>query len=169
MAENSLFAMLRRASWWVSIGIAAGIARVARIVFPDRYAVIGAFTGLPFAAIGAIAAWKRIRAPGTAPGRGTCADAALGRTGGEAGNPEIARPDLLVLVYRVRRSEFQGRGMSVGRQARREAESAPRGTVGPSIAAGRPRMSWIGSWPTPAGGAPQASLVPAAFAPVLGE
>ena len=66
MAENSLFATLLRSPWWVSIGIAVGIALVARIVLPDRYAVVGALTGLPFAVIAAIAAWKQLRAPSTA-------------------------------------------------------------------------------------------------------
>jgi restriction system protein len=66
MAENSLFAMLLRSPWWVSIGIAVGIALVARIVLPDRYAVVGALTGLPFAVIAAIATWKQLRAPSTA-------------------------------------------------------------------------------------------------------
>ena len=66
MAENSLFAMLLRSPWWMSIGIAVGIALVARIVLPDQYAVVGALTGLPFAVIGAIAAWKQLRAPSTA-------------------------------------------------------------------------------------------------------
>jgi len=66
MAENSLFATLLRSPWWVSIGIAVGVALVARIVLPDRYAVVGALTGLPFAVIAAIAAWKQLRAPSTA-------------------------------------------------------------------------------------------------------
>ena len=66
MAENSLFATLLRSPWWVSIGIAAGIAVVARIVLPERYAVVGALTGLPFAVIATIAAWKQFRAPSTA-------------------------------------------------------------------------------------------------------
>ena len=66
MAENSLFATLLRSPWWVSIGIAVGIALAARIVLPDRYAVVGALTGLPFAVIAAIAAWKQLRAPSAA-------------------------------------------------------------------------------------------------------
>jgi restriction system protein len=66
MAENSLFATLLRSPWWLSIGLAVGIALVARIVLPDRYAVVGALTGLPFAVIGAIVAWKQLRSPGTA-------------------------------------------------------------------------------------------------------
>jgi restriction system protein len=66
MAENSLFAMLLRSPWWASVGVAVGIALVARIVLPDQYAVVGALSGLPFAVIGAIAAWKQLRAPSAA-------------------------------------------------------------------------------------------------------
>jgi restriction system protein len=66
MAENSLFAMLLRSPWWVSIGIGVGIALVARIVLPDQYAIVGALSGLPFAVIGGIAAWKQVRSPSTA-------------------------------------------------------------------------------------------------------
>ena len=60
MHENSLFAVLLRSPWWISIAIAAGLALAARLVIPDLYAV---FVGLPFLGIGLFAGWKQFRAP----------------------------------------------------------------------------------------------------------
>ena len=66
MAKNSLFAILLRKPWWMSVGIAAGIAVVARLVLPEPYVIAGALGGIPFIAIGAIAGWKQLRAPSAA-------------------------------------------------------------------------------------------------------
>lgn len=63
MAKNSLFAILLRSPWWISIAIAAGIAAAARLVVPDLYAL---FTALPFAVIGGIALWRQLRTPSAA-------------------------------------------------------------------------------------------------------
>jgi len=63
MAENSLFAILLRSPWWMSFGIAAGIAVVAQLLLPEKYAIAGALGGTPFIVIGAIAAWRQLRAP----------------------------------------------------------------------------------------------------------
>jgi restriction system protein len=60
MHENSLFAVLLRSPWWISIAIALGLAAAGRLLVPDLYAI---FIGLPFLVIGAIAAWKQLRAP----------------------------------------------------------------------------------------------------------
>jgi restriction system protein len=63
MAENSLFAILLRKPWWMSLGLAVAIAVVARILLPDKYVIAGALGGLPFIVVGAIAAWRQVRAP----------------------------------------------------------------------------------------------------------
>ena len=47
MAKKSLFAILLRKPWWISIGIAAGIAVVARALLPEQYAIGGALGGIP--------------------------------------------------------------------------------------------------------------------------
>jgi restriction system protein len=60
MHENSLFAVLLRSPWWISIAIAAGLAAAARLAVPDLYAI---FVGLPFLVIGIVAGWKQLRAP----------------------------------------------------------------------------------------------------------
>jgi restriction system protein len=66
MAKDSLFAILLRRPWWISLGIAAGIALVARAMLPEQYAIAGALGGIPFVVIGAIAAWRQLRAPSAA-------------------------------------------------------------------------------------------------------
>jgi len=65
MHENSLFAILLRSPWWISIGAAAAMGVVARYVLarfsmPEAYAV---FIALPFLVIGSYAAWQQLRAP----------------------------------------------------------------------------------------------------------
>jgi restriction system protein len=63
MAQNSLFAILLRSPWWISIGVAAGIALVSKAALPEKYVVYGVISGWPFLGIGMIAAWKQLRAP----------------------------------------------------------------------------------------------------------
>ena len=63
MHENSLFAVLLRSPWWLSLLLAGGLAALARLVLPLHYAL---FTGLPFIVIGCVAAWRQLRAPSTA-------------------------------------------------------------------------------------------------------
>jgi restriction system protein len=63
MSENSLFAILLRSQWWISMLIAAGVAAAARLVVPDVYAF---FTALPFIVIGCVAGWRQLRTPGAA-------------------------------------------------------------------------------------------------------
>ena len=68
IAENSLFAILLRSSWWMSIAIAAGVVAAARLVLPEVYAF---FAALPFIVIGGIAGWRQLRAPSAARIAGT--------------------------------------------------------------------------------------------------
>ncbi|MDA8107694.1 MAG: restriction endonuclease [Betaproteobacteria bacterium] len=58
--EHSLFAVLARAPWWVSFLVAGLVLAGARFVLPVQYAAAFA---IPFAGIGAYAAWKQLRAP----------------------------------------------------------------------------------------------------------
>jgi len=66
MAENSLFAILLRSSWWISVAIAAGIVVVAGALLPTDYRIFGPFTALPFAVIAAVAGWRQFKAPSPA-------------------------------------------------------------------------------------------------------
>jgi restriction system protein len=63
MAENSLFAILLRSPWWISIVIAAVIAAIARASLRDEYVIYGALAGTPFLVIGIVAASKQLRVP----------------------------------------------------------------------------------------------------------
>lgn len=60
MNENSLFAILLRSQWWVSVLIAAALVTLLRFMMPTLYAVAAA---LPFIAVAGIVAWKQLRAP----------------------------------------------------------------------------------------------------------
>jgi restriction system protein len=66
MARNSLFAVLLRSPWWISVGLAAVLALVAVALLPPDYRVVGALSGFPFLVIGAIAARRQWALPGTA-------------------------------------------------------------------------------------------------------
>jgi len=70
IAKNSLFAILLRSPWWVSIAIAAGIVVVARLVLPGVYA-FAFFAALPFIVIGGVAGWRQLLAPSAARVAGT--------------------------------------------------------------------------------------------------
>jgi restriction system protein len=65
MAKDSLFAILLRSPWWISMAIAAGIVAAARLVFPGVYA-FAFFAALPFIVIGGVAGWRQLRAPSAA-------------------------------------------------------------------------------------------------------
>ena len=58
--ENSLFAILLRSQWWVSLLIAAALVGLLRFFIPTMYAVAA---GLPFIVVAAIVAWRQMRAP----------------------------------------------------------------------------------------------------------
>lgn len=75
MAKNSLFAILLRSPWWVSLAIAAVLALLAGALLPAGYRLAGALSGLPFVVIGALAARRQWRLPSAA--RVSEAEAAL--------------------------------------------------------------------------------------------
>ena len=64
MNKNSLFAILLRSPWWISIAVAAGLFAVARMLLPEAYALYAIFVALPFFVIGCYAGWQQLRAPG---------------------------------------------------------------------------------------------------------
>jgi restriction system protein len=70
IAKNSLFAILLRSPWWISILIAAGIVAAARLALPELYA-FAFFAALPFIVIGCVAGWRQLRAPSVARVTGT--------------------------------------------------------------------------------------------------
>jgi len=63
MARNSLFAVLLRSPWWVSIAVVVVFALAANALLPQQYVVFGVMGGLPFLVIGVIAAYRQFQAP----------------------------------------------------------------------------------------------------------
>ncbi len=66
MAKDSLFAILLRSPWWISMAVAAGIVAVVRLVLPGVPVAYAVFAALPFIVIGAIAGWRQLRQPSRA-------------------------------------------------------------------------------------------------------
>jgi restriction system protein len=63
MHKNSLFAILLRSPWWISIAVSGALFAAARLLLPEIYAF---FVALPFAVIGVYAGWRQLRAPSDA-------------------------------------------------------------------------------------------------------
>lgn len=66
MAENSLFAILLRKPWWISIIIAVVSGLAFSAMMPARFAVAGMAAGMPFLIIGIIAFIRQFGAPSAA-------------------------------------------------------------------------------------------------------
>jgi restriction system protein len=66
MAKDSLFAILLRSQWWISIAVAAGIVAVVKLVLPGVPVAYAVFAALPFIVIGTIAGWRQLRQPSRA-------------------------------------------------------------------------------------------------------
>ena len=66
MAPNSLFAILLRSPWWISVAIAVVLGLVGAALLAEGFRIVGALSGLPFAIIGAIAARRQWQLPSAA-------------------------------------------------------------------------------------------------------
>jgi restriction system protein len=66
MAENSLFAILLRSPWWISIAICIAIGALGFALLPERFRIVGALGGLPFGVIGVVAALRQRHLPSAA-------------------------------------------------------------------------------------------------------
>jgi restriction system protein len=60
LPENSLFAILLRSRWWVSLLVALGAFGLVRLFLPEGYAL---FAALPFIVIAVMAMWRQLRVP----------------------------------------------------------------------------------------------------------
>ena len=65
-SPNSLFAILLRSPWWISVAIAVALGLVGAALLPDGFRVAGALSGLPFVVIGVIAAVRQRHLPSAA-------------------------------------------------------------------------------------------------------
>ena len=63
MAQNSLFAVLLRSSWWISLAVALVLVAASRALLPPDYWVFGAMGAFPFVVIAGIALVKQLRRP----------------------------------------------------------------------------------------------------------
>ena len=66
MAEKSLFAILLRSPWWMSLAIGAVIGLVAAAALPPDFRVAGAVSGFPFFVISVMAARRQWGQPSEA-------------------------------------------------------------------------------------------------------
>lgn len=66
MSEHSLFALLMRKPWWISILIAVVLMLAAGALLPRNLMVYSVSTGLPFLVVGVIAAFRQWRIPSAA-------------------------------------------------------------------------------------------------------
>jgi restriction system protein len=123
MAPNSLFAILLRSPWWISVAIALAMGLVGAALLPEAYPVIGVLSALPFGEIGVIAArrqWQLPSAARVAQTRQALATMAW---------PAFA--DLLEQAFRrdgytVQRGQTAGVDFELARQGRRMLVSARR-------------------------------------------
>lgn len=66
MAKNSLFAILLRSPWWISMAVVAVISLLSGALLPKAYVPFGVMGAFPFLVIGIMAAWRQMRAPSPA-------------------------------------------------------------------------------------------------------
>ncbi len=59
MSDKSLFAILLRSPWWLSMLIAALLMLLARVFLPEAFRTVGMLSAVPFCILGFIAAWKQ--------------------------------------------------------------------------------------------------------------
>lgn len=76
MAENSLFAILLRARWWVSFLVAAVWALLAAALVPQPYKMVAILGSLPFWALGFVAFVRQYDQPTPAQQQALLDDAA---------------------------------------------------------------------------------------------
>ena len=55
MARESLFSLLSRQPWWISILVGMGLAAIAHVIFPP----VAPFVALPFFALALYFGWKQ--------------------------------------------------------------------------------------------------------------
>ena len=66
MARNSLFAVLLRSPWWISLAIAAVMVLMSVALLPADWRVVGASACLPFLVLSGMAAWRQRDQPSPA-------------------------------------------------------------------------------------------------------
>lgn len=63
VAENSLFAILARSSWWYSVAVGLVVIAISAVIANAKYLALGVFVALPFFGIACYAAYKQLQRP----------------------------------------------------------------------------------------------------------
>jgi restriction system protein len=63
MSKNSLFAILLRSPWWISMAVVAVFVLASGALLPKQYVVFGVMGSFPFLVISFIALWRQLKAP----------------------------------------------------------------------------------------------------------
>ncbi len=63
MPKETLFSILSRSPWWLSVMIAAVLFAGTRLLLPD---IVALFAALPFLALAGYAGWRQLRTPSVA-------------------------------------------------------------------------------------------------------
>jgi restriction system protein len=63
MAKNSLFAVLLRSPWWMSLAVVGVFVMASIALLPPKYVVFGVMGSFPFLVITVMAAWRQWHAP----------------------------------------------------------------------------------------------------------
>jgi len=66
--KETLFSVLARLPWWISVVVAGVLFAIVRTFLPD---IVAAASALPFLGIACYAGWRQLRAPGTTDVAGT--------------------------------------------------------------------------------------------------
>jgi restriction system protein len=66
MAQNSLFAVLLRSPWWISLLVAAGVVAVTQALVPIEYRTLASLGAFPFVVIAGIALQRQWGRPNAA-------------------------------------------------------------------------------------------------------
>lgn len=66
MSKNSLFAILLRSPWWISMLVVLVFVLASGALLPKQYVVFGVMGSFPFLVIGVMAFWRQLKAPNPA-------------------------------------------------------------------------------------------------------
>ena len=66
MSKNSLFAILLRSPWWISMGVVVVFVLASGALLPKQYVPFGVMGSFPFLVIAVIAGWRQWHAPNPA-------------------------------------------------------------------------------------------------------
>ncbi len=66
MAPNSLFAVLLRSPWWISLALVGLFGLASQALLAPKYVPFGMMGGVPFLVITCVAAWRQWHAPNPA-------------------------------------------------------------------------------------------------------